>query len=147
MALWIEGHVVELHHWSDQLYSLRVEVDYPPFEAGQFTKIGLEIDGAIVGRPYSLVNAPDARPLDFYFIVVPGGPLTERLVQLKPGDKIMVGARPSGFLILKEVIEAEHLWLMATGTGIGPFLSILKTPTPWQRFKRVVLVHAVRTQA
>ena len=144
---WIEGRVVQLKHWSGRLYSISVEADIAPFEAGQFTKIGLPIGDEIVGRPYSLVNAPDARPLEFYFITVDEGPLTPRLVALKPGDPIKVAPRAAGFLALSEVPEAKHLWLMATGTGVGPFLSMLKTATPWQRFEKVVLVQAVRTLA
>ena len=144
---WNEGRVAELKHWGGRLYSLRVEAEIAPFEAGQFAKIGLPIEGEIVGRPYSLVNAPGEQPLEFYFITVDGGPLTPRLVELKSGDAIQVAPRAAGFLILSEVPRARHLWLMATGTGVGPFLSILKTETPWQRFEKVVLVQAVRTTA
>ena len=145
--LWTEGRVVELKHWSGRLYSLRVEADVAAFEAGQFTKIGLPIDNEMVGRPYSLANAPDERPLDFYFIIVDNGPLTARLIALKPGDGVNIAPRASGFLVLSEVPPARHLWLLSTGTGIGPFLSILRTATPWQRFEKVVLVQAVRTIA
>lgn len=145
MAQWVSGQVVDCHHWNGRLHSLRVEADIAPFEAGQFTRLGLEIDGSIVGRPYSLVNAPQERPLDFYFIVVPGGPLSPRLAALPPGAAILVAAQATGFMTLKEVPASPHLWLISTGTGVGPFLSILKTATPWQRYERVVLVHAVRT--
>jgi ferredoxin--NADP+ reductase len=144
---WNEGRVVALKHWGGRLYSLRMEAPMAPFEAGQFVKIGLPIDGEMVGRPYSLVNAPGEQPLEVYFITVDGGPLSQRLVQLKPGDPIYIAPRTAGFLVLSEVPQARHLWLMATGTGVGPFLSILKTPTPWQRFEKVVLVQAVRTGA
>lgn len=144
---WIEGRVIELKHWGGRLYSILVAADIAPFEAGQFTKIGLPVGGEVVGRPYSLVNAPDERPLEFYFITVDGGPLTPQLVALKPGDAIQVAPRAAGFLALSEVPEAKHLWLMATGTGVGPFLSILKAAAPWQRFEKVVLVQAVRTLA
>jgi len=144
---WNEGRVAELKHWGGRLYSIRVDADIAPFEAGQFAKIGLPIGGEIVGRPYSLVNAPDERPLEFYFITVDSGPLTPLLVNLKPGDSIQVAPRAAGFLVLSEVPQAKHLWLMATGTGVGPFLSMLKTATPWQRFEKVVLVQAVRTLA
>ncbi len=144
---WNEGRVAELKHWGGRLYSVRAEAQFASFEAGQFTKIGLPIDGEIIGRPYSLVNAPDERPLEFYFITVDEGPLTPRLAQLNPGDALHVAPRASGFLVLSEVPQARHLWLMATGTGVGPFLSILKTAIPWQRFEKVVLVQAVRTLA
>jgi ferredoxin--NADP+ reductase len=147
MAQWVDGRVVQNKAWSQRLYSLRIDAAIEPFSAGQFTKLGLRIDGEIVGRPYSLVNPPDAQPLDFYFIVVPGGPLSARLAALQTGDAVLVAPRAAGFLILAEVPPARDLWLMATGTGIGPFLSILRTAEPWQRFERVVLVHAVRTVA
>ncbi len=144
---WIEGRIAERVSWSSLNHSLRVDADILPFQAGQFTKLGLEIEGEIVGRPYSLVNAPDEKPLDFYFTIVAEGPLSSRLASLNPNDSVLVMPQASGFLILSEVPQASHLWLMATGTGIGPFLSILKTQTPWQRFERVVLVHAARTAA
>ena len=147
MAQWVDGRVVQNKAWSQHLHSLRIDAAIEPFSAGQFTKLGLRIDGEIVGRPYSLVNPPDARPLDFYFIVVPGGPLSARLAALQAGDAVLVAPRAAGFLVLSEVPPARHLWLMATGTGIGPFLSILRTAEPWQRFEHVVLVHAVRTVA
>lgn len=145
MAAWNIGKVVEHQQWSKTLYSLFVESDIEPFEAGQFVKIALEIKGEVIGRPYSLVNPPDSRPLELYYIEVPNGPLTSHLVKLKSGDEILVAPRAHGFMILDEVPQARHLWLMATGTGIGPFLSILATDKPWQRYEQVVLVYAVRT--
>ncbi|MEW5889402.1 MAG: ferredoxin--NADP reductase [Pseudomonadota bacterium] len=144
MANWVEGRVAAVKHWTGGLYSLQVEADVEPFRAGQFTKLGLELDGDIVGRPYSLVNAPHERPLEFYFNVVPGGPLSPRLATLSPGSRILVAPRASGFMVMEEIPRGDHLWLVATGTGIGPFLSILKTIDPWQRFRRILLVHAVR---
>ncbi len=142
---WCEGTVVELKRWTERLYSLRVDAPVDAFTAGQFSKLGLMIDDEFISRPYSYVNAPDERPLEFYFITVPDGPLTQHLVMLEPGDSVYVMRKASGFLCLNEVPESKHLWLLSTGTAIGPFLSILKTPEPWQRFERVVLVHAVRT--
>jgi ferredoxin--NADP+ reductase len=144
---WIDGKVTALKDWGNGLYSLFVEADIVPFEAGQFIKIGLRVNDEIVGRAYSLVNAPSEKPLEFYFIKVDNGPLTPRLINLKPGDEIHVAPRASGFLVLSEVPQAKNLWLIATGTGIGPFLSILKTATPWQRFEKIILVQAVRTLA
>lgn len=141
---WVEGRVQELHRWTDKLYSVRIDAGVDVFAAGQFTKIGLVINDELVGRPYSFVNAPHETPLEFYFVTVPEGPLTNRLVELQPGDPIEVSRRASGFLTLDEVPEAADLWLLSTGTAIGPFLSILKTQQVWERFQRVVLVHAVR---
>jgi ferredoxin/flavodoxin---NADP+ reductase len=144
MSKWVEGTVVSQKHWAGQLYSLQVEAELAPFQAGQFAKLGLAVDGEMVARPYSFVNAPHERPLDFYYLVLPGNPLTPRLRELEAGDSIFLSPHASGFLTLSEVAPGEHLWLLATGTALGPFLSILKTAEPWQRFERVVLVHAVR---
>jgi ferredoxin--NADP+ reductase len=145
MSAWNVGKVVEHKQWNNTLYSLYVESDIEPFEAGQFVKIALEINGELVGRPYSLVNPPDSQPLELFYIEVPNGLLTSHLVNLKPGDNIQIATRAHGFMILDEVPQAKHLWLMATGTGVGPFLSMLMTDKPWQRFERAILVYAVRT--
>jgi ferredoxin--NADP+ reductase len=147
MAQWINGRVVDNKRWGGQLFSLRVDAEIEPFRAGQFSKLGLPIDGEIVSRPYSLVNAPDERPLDFYIVEVPDGPLSSRLAALQPGQEVLVAPHATGVLTLAEVPEARHLWMIATGAGLGPFLSIIKTEAPWQRFERVVLVHGVRRQA
>lgn len=144
MAQWLTGRVVENKRWTEQLRSLRVEAGIAPFAAGQFIKLGLDIGGEIVSRPYSLVNPPQEKMLDIYFIEMPEGLFTTRLAVLRPGDEILVGPKAAGFLVLAEVPQARHLWLISTGTGIGPFLSMLRTADVWQRFERVVLVHAVR---
>lgn len=147
MAKWLDGRVTALKQWTNQLYSLRVDADLADFEAGQFARLALEVDGEPVARPFSLVNAPNERPLDFYFIEVPGGTLSTKLTRLQKGDSIQVSAKASGLLTIKQVPEAaKNLFLISTGTGIGPFLSILKTTTPWERFAKVTLVHAVRKQ-
>ncbi|GAB4175267.1 MAG: ferredoxin--NADP reductase [Rhodocyclaceae bacterium] len=144
---WVEGTVTEKVEWTPQLFSLRVDAPVEEFEAGQFTKLGLEIDGELFGRPYSIVNPPEARPLDFFFGLVARGHLSLALARLRAGNRVLVAPRASGFLTLSEVPGGRELWLLATGTGIGPFLSILRTEAPWKRFERVVLAHAVRTVA
>ena len=144
MAQWLQGRVVERIGWTENLYSLKVEAAIEPFHAGQFVKIGLGSGEDIVGRPYSLVNAPQEPLLEFYFSVVAEGPLSPRLARLNGGDGVLVMSQANGFLVLDEVPPASHLWLISSGTGIGPFLSMLRTAEPWQRFQRVVLVHAVR---
>lgn len=143
-AKWIEGTVVGQRRWTDRLRSLQVDAEVGAFEAGQFTKLALDVAGERVARPYSFVNPPHARPLEFYYVEVDGGPLSPRLMQLGAGDTVLLAPNPSGFLVLSEVPAADTLWLLATGTGIGPFLSILSTETPWTRFRHCVLVHAVR---
>ncbi len=144
MSKWVEGTVVAQKHWAGHLFSLQVDAEVAPFQAGQFTKLALAVDGEMVGRPYSFVNAPTERPHEFYYVVLPEHPLTPRLCKLEAGDTIYLTPKASGFLTLSEVPPGEHLWLLASGTALGPFLSILKTEAPWQRFERVVLVHAVR---
>jgi ferredoxin/flavodoxin---NADP+ reductase len=147
MATWNTGKVVEHKQWGPTLHTLYVESEIEPYQAGQFVKIGLEIDGLTIAHPYSLCNAPQQRPLEFYYVEVPNGALTSQLVKLKAGDEILVSPRANGFMVLDEVPAGKHLWLMATGTGVGPFLSMLDTEQPWQRFEKVILVYAVRTVA
>lgn len=144
MARWIEGEIVDNIHWTETHHSLRVTADIAPFTAGQFGRLGLEIDGKPMGRPYSFVNPPHEPVLEFYSTVVPDGPVSPRLHRLTAGDRVLVSPKGAGFFTLDQVPDAQYLWLLATGTAIGPFLSILRTDEPWQRFEHVVLVHAAR---
>lgn len=144
MSAWLEGRVIENRHWTDTLFSLRVESPRLRFEAGQFVRIALDIGGERIARPFSFVNAPEDPVMEFYGVIVPEGPLSPGLARLRAGDALHVADNPSGFLVLSEVPAAEDLWLVATGTGIAPFLSILRTATPWERYRRVILVHGVR---
>ena len=141
---WLTGRVVENRHWTQSLFSLRVEAAKVRFEAGQFVRIALDIGGERVARAFSFVNAPQDPTLEFYGVIVPEGPLSPRLALLKPGDALYIASNPAGFLVLSEVPDVDTLWLVSTGTGIAPFLSILRTEVPWKRFRNVVLVHAVR---
>ncbi|HHJ15330.1 MAG TPA: ferredoxin--NADP reductase [Gammaproteobacteria bacterium] len=141
---WSTGRVRELHPWTDKLFSIRIDADTDPFTAGQFTKLGLVIGDEFISRPYSYVNAPGEEPLEFYFVTVPDGPLTGAMLELRPGDSIYVMRKAAGFLTLNEVPAAEQLWMLSSGTAIGPFLSMLKTREPWQTYQSIVLVHAVR---
>jgi ferredoxin--NADP+ reductase len=141
---WLTGRVIENRHWTETLFSLRVEGARLSFEAGQFVRIALDINGARVARAFSFVNPPDDAVLEFYGVIVPEGPLSPRLAKLNAGDALYVAPNPAGFLVLSEVPDAETLWLIATGTGLAPFLSSLRTETLWRRFRNVVLVHAVR---
>lgn len=152
MSAWLEGRVVENRHWTDALFSLRVAFSEGAprlaFEAGQFVRIALDTGkgnaGSRIARPFSFVNPPQDPVLEFYGVIVPEGPLSPRLARLAQGDALFVADNPSGFLVLSEVPPAEDLWLVATGTGIAPFLSILRTEAPWQRYRRVILVHGTR---
>lgn len=144
MSGWITGRVVENRYWTESLFSLRVAGSRLGFQAGQFVRIALDIEGERIARAFSFVNPPDDPMLEFYGVIVPQGPLSPRLAKLAPGDALYVAPNPAGFLILSEVPDVETLWLISTGTGLAPFLSILRTQTPWRRFENVVVVHAVR---
>jgi len=143
MANWLDGKVIENRRLNDELTSLIIEAPLGSFEPGQFVRIGLEQDGEIVARPYSLVNTADEDYLEVYFNIVEEGPLSPRLFALHSGDDVLVADNPSGFLTVSEVPQCKHLWMIATGTGIGPFLSILKSEAVWQRFEKVVLCYSV----
>ena len=144
MSGWLQGKIIENRAWTGTLFSLRIEAPRIAFEAGQFVRIGLDIGEERVARPFSFVNAPGDPVLEFYGVIVPEGPFSPRLARLAAGDTLWVADNPAGWLILSEVPPAEELWLVATGTGIAPFLSILRTPAPWQRYRRVILVHGAR---
>lgn len=147
MADWVTGKVTKVQNWTDALFSLTVHAPINPFTAGQFTKLGLEIDGERIQRAYSYVNAPDNPNLEFYLVTVPQGKLSPRLAALKPGDEVQVVSDASGFFVLDEVPDCETLWMLATGTAIGPYLSILQYGQDVARFKNLVLVHAARFAA
>ena len=144
MSRWLEARVVENRRWTESLFSVRVDAPRLAFQDGQFVRIALDIEGERVARPFSFVNPPEDPVLEFYGVVVPEGPLSPRLAKLGAGERLYVADNPSGFLVLAEVPPAEDLWLVSTGTGIAPFLSILRTAAPWQRYRRVILVHAAR---
>ncbi|MEP7182126.1 MAG: ferredoxin--NADP reductase [Betaproteobacteria bacterium] len=148
MSKWVEGKVVGKRKWTDRLCSLQVAAPDVTFVAGQFGRLALPAPPGskedMVGRPYSFVNSPDSAPHEFYFITVPEGPLTPRLAALEPGDPVWLLPRANGFFSVSEVPQADVLWCLATGTGIGPYLSILRSADTWAKFERVVLVHAVR---
>ena len=148
MSAWIEGRVAGRRQWTQNLFSLQVEAPALTFAAGQFARLALPAPPGskepMVGRPYSFVNPPSAQPHEFYFIILPEGPLSPRLAVLDPGASVWLAPRANGFFSISETAEAESLWCLSTGTGIGPFLSMLRTDDPWVKFRRVVLVHSVR---
>ncbi len=145
MAQWLSGRVARKTRWNDTHFSLAIDAESPPFVAGQFIRVGVDLEEGRVGRPYSLVNPPDSRLLEIFFNVVPEGPLSSRLAALEAGDEIWLTDAANGFLTLAEVPQhARDLWMLATGTGVGPFLSMLQTDEPWKRFDNVVLGYGVR---
>ncbi len=147
MANWLSGKVIKKVQWNERLFSLRIQCGFESFESGQFVRLALDIDGERVARPYSLVNTPNDDFLEVYFNIVPEGPLTPKLAQLEVDDEIFVTDKANGFLIVSEIPESKNLWLLATGTGVGPFLSILKSQQVWQRFEKVVLAYSVRNSS
>lgn len=147
MATWITGTVIENKRWHADLFSLRVKTDPFDFIAGQFVRLGMPGSEKRIQRAYSLVNSPDDPILDFLVTTVPDGELSPRLDQLQPGDTLEVSQPASGFFILSEIPDGKTLWLIGTGTGIGPYFSMLGTDEPWQRYEKIYLIHGVRTEA
>lgn len=143
MSRWVQGEIVKIHQWTKDLYSLYMHAAIDPFVAGQFTQIGVGDETKPLFRPYSFANAPSEPHLEFYFNFVDKGGLTPSLVQLQPGDKLWISRKASGRFTLSTLERAPALWCFATGTGLGVFLSILKTPEAWQQFDRIRLVHSV----
>lgn len=140
----IEATIVEKRRWHQDLYSLRFEADLQPFEAGQYVRIEMSVNGERMLRPYSLVNPPGLSVHEIYFNRVPDGPVTPRLCELEAGDRLQVDSKARGVLTLQSLPDSQNLWMFATGTGLGPFLSMLATDDPWSRYRSVVLVHSVR---
>lgn len=143
---WNDGEVVENKRWNDRLFSLKIKTAMVDFKPGQFIRIGLEVDGEVLARPYSLVNTPDEDYLEIFFNIVPAGPLSPLLARMKKGDKVKVAQKAAGFLVVEEVPDVKNLWLLATGTAIGPFLSIIKTNVPYRRFEKIILCYSVSTE-
>lgn len=140
-----EERVVNVHHWTDSLFSFRTTRSPSfRFQNGQFTMIGLEVDGRPLLRAYSMASANYEEELEFFSIKVPDGPLTSRLQNIKPGDAILVGRKPTGTLVHDNLLPGRRLFLIGTGTGLAPFISIIKDPETYERYEQVVLVHGCR---
>jgi len=137
--------VLSVHHWTDRLFSFSTTRDASlRFENGQFAMIGLEVDGKPLLRAYSLASANYEDHLEFLSIKVPNGPLTSRLAHLRAGDTVLVGRKPTGTLLLDNLRPGRNLYLLATGTGLAPFMSLIKDPAAYERFDQVILTHTVR---
>ncbi len=137
------GRVVARRDWAPGLTTLTIDAAIQPHTAGQFVNLGLERGGELVRRSYSIASVPGA-PLEFYLKEVPGGALTPELVRLPLGASVMVEQKPQGFFTLAYVPPCRDMWFVATGTGLGPFISMLRGPEVWARFERVVVVHGAR---
>ncbi|MBI4724726.1 MAG: ferredoxin--NADP reductase [Rhodomicrobium sp.] len=145
MTAYTQETVLSVHHWTNELFSFRTSRNASfRFENGQFTMIGLEAGGRPLLRAYSMANANYDDVLEFFSIKVPDGPLTSRLQFVEPGDAILVGKKTVGTLILDNLLDGETLYLLATGTGLAPFLSIIRDPKAYERFNKIVLIHGCR---
>ncbi len=148
MTDWVKGVVSSCSHWTNNLFSLRIEADVSPFEAGQYTWLAPgsldETAAAGSAQPYSILSAPDDQALEFFFYARTGGDLSNQLSNVNAGDPLWVKRAAAGSLTLSQVQDSDTLCLLATGTGVSPFLSMLKTAEPFKRFNKVILVYAVR---
>ena len=144
MANWQPAKVSAIKWWTKTLFSLIVKAEVAAFKAGQFTKLALDTDGKRFSRAYSYVNAPEDPNLEFYLVDVEQGNLSPQLSKLKEGDTVWINPQPSGFFTLDEVPASNQIWLLSTGTAIGPFLSMLQSAQIWQQYQQIYLVHGVR---
>ena len=146
MANYTSERVLSVQHWSDQLFSFRTSRDPAlRFENGQFVMVGLTTaEGRRIVRAYSIASANHEEHLEFYSIKVPHGPLTSRLQHIQPGDSVLVSAKPTGTLVTRDLRAGKRLFLLATGTGVAPFMSIVKDPATYEQFGQVYLVRGAR---
>ena len=148
MSAFLEETVRTVHHWTDRLFSFTTTRDTAlRFSNGHFTMIGLRVDGKPLLRAYSIVSANYEEQLEFLSIKVPDGPLTSRLQHIQVGDRIVVGRKPTGTLLIDYLLPGRRLYLLSTGTGLAPFMSVIRDPATYERFEQVVLVHGVREVA
>lgn len=142
----ISEKVTHVHHWNDTLFSFRVSRQQGlRFENGHFLMLGLEVEGKPLMRAYSIASANYADELEFFSIKVPDGALTSRLQHIRKGDKILLRTKPTGTLIADNLLPGKRLYLLSTGTGLAPFISIIQNPDLYDQFEHIVLVHGVRT--
>lgn len=145
MSTFSTEHVLSVHHWNDTLFSFKTTRDPGlRFSNGQFVMIGIEVDGRPLARAYSIASPNYEEHLEFFSIKVQNGPLTSRLQHLKVGDPLLVSRKPTGTLVLHDLLPGKHLYLLSTGTGLAPFMSIIQDPEAYERFEKIVLVHGVR---
>jgi len=148
MSAFHEERVLSVHHWTDRLFSFTTTRDPTlRFSNGHFTMIGLMVNDKPLLRAYSIVSANYEEHLEFLSIKVPDGPLTSRLQHIQVGENIIVGKKPTGTLLIDYLLPAKRLYLFSTGTGIAPFLSVIRDPETYERFEQVILVHGVRQVA
>jgi ferredoxin--NADP+ reductase len=137
--------VTWVHHWTEQLFSMKTTRSPSfRFSSGQFVMMGLDVDGRKLLRAYSIASPPWDDTLEFYSIKIAGGPLTSRLKAVEPGDEVLIGRKPTGTLVLAGLRPGRNLYLISTGTGLAPFLSIVRDPETYERFERVIVTHTCR---
>jgi ferredoxin--NADP+ reductase len=137
--------VLSVHHWNESLFSFRTTRDASlRFINGQFVMLGLPQEGRPLTRAYSIASANHDEFLEFFSIKVPNGPLTSKLQHLAVGDEVVVSRKPTGTLVLRDLRPGRRLYMLATGTGLAPFLSLIQDPETYERFEKVILVHGVR---
>ncbi|WP_374487336.1 ferredoxin--NADP reductase [Zoogloea sp.] len=137
--------VLSVHHWNDTLFSFKTTRDVGlRFDNGQFVMIGLEVEGRPLVRAYSVASPNYEEHLEFFSIKVPNGPLTSRLQHLQPGDPILISKKPTGTLVISDLLPGKNLYLFSTGTGLAPFMSVIQDPETYERFEKVILLHGVR---
>lgn len=145
MASFTTAEVLDVHHWNDTLFSFRTTREPSfRFSNGHFIMLGLEVEGRPLMRAYSIASANHEDTLEFFSIKVPDGPLTSRLQNLKPGDEILLSRKPTGTLVVDHLLPGRNLWMLGTGTGLAPFMSLVRDPEVYESFDRVILVHGVR---
>ena len=148
MSAFLEERVLSVHHWTDRLFSFTTTRDTAlRFSNGHFTMIGLRVNDKPLLRAYSIVSANYEDHLEFLSIKVPHGPLPSRLQHIQVGDTIIVGKKPTGTLLIDYLLPAKRLYMLSTGTGLAPFLSVIRDPETYERFDEVILVHGVRQVA
>ena len=148
MGACTQEEVIEVKHWTDTLFSFKTTRNRSlRFQNGHFVMIGLEVDGKPLLRAYSVVSPNYADHLEFLSIKVQDGALTSRLQHIKKGDKILVGEKAVGTLVIDDLNPGKRLYLLSTGTGLAPFMSIIRDPETYDKFDKVILVHGVRQRA
>ena len=145
MSAFSEEKVLSVHHWTDRLFTFTTTRDMAlRFSNGHFTMLGLRVDGKPLLRAYSIVSPNYEEYLEFLSIKVEGGPLTSRLKHIQVGDTVIVGRKPTGTLLIDYTLPGKRLYLVGTGTGMAPFMSIIRDPATYEKFEKVILVHGVR---
>tara|TARA_B100000963_G_scaffold361900_1_gene400667 strand:- start:1182 stop:1943 length:762 start_codon:yes stop_codon:yes gene_type:complete len=137
--------VLQVKHWSDKTFSFRTTRKFPnKFNNGEFAMIGMESEGKKIMRAYSIASANHEDFLEFLSIKIEDGPLTSKLQHIKEGDEILVNPRSTGTLVIDYLLPGRNLYLIATGTGLAPYMSIIKDPLTYERFEKVILTHTVQ---